>query len=516
MRQDSLNRPERSIPDAVLYWWLPLAYTLCFCACSTLQVFFFDVNDWDFSYFLTQPWRIAQGWDAAVPFADSVSVDVFWAHHLTGLGFLLAPLFRIFPSPYTLALLHACACGLTAFALPRLVRQIYADFAPAQDRESRLRWSALCLLVIFFFFQPYLGAFRYATHYTTLVSPLTFWAVLWLHQRRMTRFWLCCCVICLAQERAVVTVCCLGMYAFLLLGERRLGVALCALSCLLFFGAVKVALPWLREWAGCADTGYAFQNGLAPLAMLPEKGRFLAVCLLCTLGLPLCGRRAAAAALCALPLLAMALVSNREGMFDFWHHYHDIAAVFLLCAMAYGLLRLQERLPARHWKRLFALGTLVYCVAHVASPYQASQPVVRSAMLLTLPHADELRRLNDDIRVFDNLPEHVALYVQSGLGPRLSLHKNRYLACATAIKQAAAHVSLMALSPLCGQYELGGSYAEIAAMADAAPGLTLLADTGRLRIYASERLCAEAPGVAAGLRRSLEPRRHLPPASSWP
>lgn len=101
--------------------------------------------------------------------------------------------------------------------------------------------------------------------------------------------------------------------------------------------------------------------------------------------------------------------------------------------------------------------------------------------------------LNRDIRVFDDLPENVSLYVQSGLGPRLALHKFRYLACKKLLPQAADESSVVVFSPVCGQYALGGSYAEVMALADSLPGLQLIKDNGRLRIYVSERLAAAEP-----------------------
>ncbi len=467
--------------------------------CSILQVYFFNVNDWDFSYFITQPWRIANGWDAAVPFATAFDGGAFYAHHFTPIAFLLAPFVGLLPSPFTLAVLHACSAGLLAFVLPRLVRQIYRDFAG--DLRQQWRWTAFFTLFVFFCFAPYLGAFRYSTHYTTLVTPFAALAVLCLHQRRFRLAALCCLLVLMAQERAAVGVFGIGMYAFLLLKQRRLGVCLCAVSCIWFFAAVKLALPLLRIYSGNAQAGYAFQGALQPTALLGEKAVFLGKILCATFFLPLCGRRAALAALSALPIIAVSLASNRLGMLTFSFHYQDIPSVFFLLSMSYGVLWIQRHLRAVQWKKLLAGALLCYCVVTLATATRENNPLVRAGRLLTNPEARELRTLNQDIKIFDALPENVMLYVQSGLGPRLALHKNRFVACRQILARAADEAGIVVFSPICGQYMLGGSYKEVTALADSLPGLQMVRDNGRLRIYVSGKLAAMEPSFVERLKK---------------
>ena len=475
--------------EKILLWWLPSIYALIFCCATLLQVYFFNVNDWDYSYFITQSWRIANGWDWCVPFADAGGAP-FYAHHFTPFSALLAPLMGLFPSPFTLAVLHACSAGLLAFILPRFVRQIYRDFAG--DQQAQWYWTAAFLLLIFGVFAPYLGAFRYASHYTTLVTPFVALSLLCLHQRRFRMAALCCLLVLVAQERASVAVFGIGMYAFMLLKQRRLGVCLCAISCIWFFGAVKVALPLLRIFAGHVSE-YAFASSVQPSAIWQEKMIFLIKLFCLTLFLPLCGRRAAQAALCAFPVLAVSLISDRESMMTFSFHYQDIPSVFLLLSMAYGCLWLQGHIRAGLWKPLFASTLVIYCLLSQVTSAGIYTPLRLMASLLTNPDMPSRVALNRDIRVFDDLPENVSLYVQSGLGPRLALHKFRYLACKKLLPQAADESSVVVFSPVCGQYALGGSYAEVMALADSLPGLQLIKDNGRLRIYVSERLAAAEP-----------------------
>ena len=78
---------------------LPLVFALCFLAGSLLQIWAFVLNDGDFSYFLTQPWRVWNFGDWNVPFAENQDGAPFHAHHLTPFSALLAPVIGLFGAP---------------------------------------------------------------------------------------------------------------------------------------------------------------------------------------------------------------------------------------------------------------------------------------------------------------------------------------------------------------------------------------------------------------------------------
>ncbi|MBO4313939.1 MAG: DUF2079 domain-containing protein [Desulfovibrio sp.] len=504
--------PSPWFSDRFLFFWMPLIMTLCFCACSVAKIYFFDVNDWDFSYFLTQPWRIFNFHDAEVPFADQLSGDVFWAHHLSLYGFLLAPFLGLLPSPYTLGLIHALACSLTAFIVPRLVFEIHRNYFNEMENPISWRHTAFAILCIFFFFQPYLGAFNYATHYTTLASPFVALCVLFLHRKEFPKAFLCCALVCAAQERAIVGLFCIGLYAMFILGYRKTGIVLCILSTVLFFSATQFLLPFLRRLSACDSTAYYFQNQIAPFAAIDTKSMFFVLLLTFTLFLPLCGRKAFLSFLCAFPMFSMGLVSNREGMIKFWHHYHDIPTIFLICSMIFGIFWIQKKIseskkPALIYRNLtkFLLTLpLIYFVIYISLPYFSCQPVFKTVHLLTADNASDLIRLNHDIRPFDAIPEDIHIYAQSGLGPRISLHKYRYLACRQNLSEAVAHPSLIAFSPLVDDYFIGDSYTDTIQQADETKGLSLIVDNGRLRIYASAALTESAPQVIQQIRKGIQ------------
>lgn len=475
-----------------ILWYLPLVYGIFFFLGSFLQLRYFVLNDWDFSYFLTQPWRIAQGLDWDVPFAREVDGAPFWAHHFTPLSFFLAFLLRLFPSEYTLSFLHAGSVTAVAFLLPRLTREIYGKDADS----SRWLWGACCLLLIFFLYRPYISAWSRQTHYTTLVSPFLALALLCLHKGWRTGAVLCALVVCLGQERASVAVFGLGMYAALLLREKKLGLAFCALSTLWFFGATQLLLPLLRAHAGAASTTYIMAGRLDIMACWPQKIGYLLWLCVFSCFLPFCGKKALLCASCALPNIAMSLVSNTTGMYDLKGQYEDLPAIFLLLSMAYGLHQLQTLLPARQWRRLFAGGTCLYWLAILTSTSGWYTAPVTCGRLLTAPGRAALETLNKEIAPLQaELPPNIVLYAQTGLGPRVSFHANRRLLHSDILLQP-LHNTIIALSPLCGSFQLNTSVANAIHLADGHKDLVLLHGSKQLRVYASKDVPATWPELA--------------------
>ena len=528
---DALRQKEASgrclMAERLVLWWIPAAMTAFFLFLAYLKIRYFQVNDWDFSYFLTQPWRIFQGLDAKTPFAGAYSED-FYAVHFTPLSLVLAPVIGLLPSAYTLAALHALATGFMSFLLPRLARAVSLNLDADNDRGEWL-WVAAFLLGIFLFFPPWTSAFNYMTHYTTLASPFVALALLCLLKSRPALrgvsslslslsplFYLSCLMLLLAQERASVAIFGIGMFAFLLAGRPRLGLALCLLSACWFFGVVKLLLPFLRKWAGLSD-GYFFGRYLMPLALLPQKIRFLLDFLPMTLFLPLCGKKAFLSALCALPVLGVSLASSRAGMISFHFMYQDLVTPFLFVSMVYGcfwVARQGRRFASlqKRWVLVSALALLlaVYAVMTQQSKVGYTTPFSIYRSLVNHEQRTALDALNEDIRIFDKLPEDVMFYAQSGLGPRLALRRHRYLARESHLEKAASEKSVLAFSPICGAYHMGNdtkpdnvAYAEAMAKADRTPGLSLLGDNGRLRVYAGRRFLEEEPDLAREMAARL-------------
>lgn len=455
-----------------VHYGIPLALTFACVIASLADLYAFRVNDWDFSYFSVLPWNLGNGYGWHVPFHELDSGIPFYAHHWQPFALFLVPFLTLFDSPYTLSVLHGLALGTWFFLLPIFIRQVYGEDGRKDYLKTALFWE-----LVLFVYLPFLGAWRYQTHLTTLVSPAIFLAVLSLHRRRFG--WACfwCILLACGQERSSVAVFSIGMYAFLLLKQYRLGFSLCFASAAYFIGVVKVLFPFLR-----GGESYAFSGAIHPFYEIPQKIYFLFQYILCTFCLPLAGKRAFLTALCSLPVLGIGLVSNRGSMYAFAHHYQDISAPFFLMAGVYGLLWIQK-LPL--WRRFSRKAVLCCCVLLIALSFtfgRFSHPLVHLGFVVTDPRLDQYTTLHDELKRLLDTSQGKMLFVQSGIGPLVSLRENRYSLSVNNDLKRDYSGSYVAISHLCGVYSFE-NYEVLKNGLDENDTLELVHDSGVMRVY---------------------------------
>lgn len=469
-----------NISPRAVFLYVP-AMLGCICTfVSVLQVYYFQVNDWDFSYFLHIPWSIAQGTGLVAPFALAFELP-FYAHHATPLIAVLAPLFALFPSPYFLAILHGLAISACFFLVPVLVREI----AHSLGKTNYL--GVACFLVLLLFcYKPFMAAWRYETHMTTLVIPCVFGALILLHRGKMWGVGLCCLALLLAQERAAVTVAGIGMYAFLVLRMYRLGIILCCFASVYFFTVIKVYFPYVRSALG-SPVGYAFSGAIQPLHEVPLKLMYLVKLCLFTLGLPFAGKKAFLTALCALPVLGVNIISSRSSMYAFSHHHQDLLTAFMLASAAYGIFYMLDYVgeckclsnTLMRKKLLSVVACLCLVVSFVATRFQ--HPAGLISGLLQNPRLTDIGQLNADIEPILALEKTIPIYSQSSIGPRIALRHNRFTLTSD-ILHSAFSKSVIVISPLLGTYMLG-EYVQAEQSLRSNPSLTLVAESPRLLIF---------------------------------
>ena len=491
--------------NAVL-WYVPLIWAALFICGSVLQMRSFIINDSDFSYFLTQIWRVWNGWDWCTPFADVYEGKPFYAHHCTPLTALLAPLIGPWKSPYALSVLHGAASGFMAFLLPRVVRVIHLKAGDSNDSVNWI-WTAGIMLTLFFFFRPVLTPWSRQAHYTTIVAPVLMLAVLMLHQRRWWALALCCILVCMAQERAAPSIFCLGMYAGLLLGLWKPAGLMCGFSGLWFITATQVWLPYMRRFAGAGD-GYAFSGYVSVSGQWGNKLSYFFRLLAYAGFAPLAGKKALLCLVCTAPYLAMVAVSKYPMMWDMAGQYEDLPGVFLLLSVCYAIIWAQEKLRPQIWKK--ALPALCGCMVAIMLATQTGwyNPAVTTVRLLTAPNRSALAELRGELSRLPDFPPGVTVWAQSGLGPHVFYPYRRY---AADIRRMGGPLrqSVVLISPLAGTARLTGGdgdrvdseYAAGKAFFDAHPDLVRVKDAGALVVYVSKDILDSQPEMVAALRR---------------
>ena len=422
---------------------VPLLLSLTALAGALLKVYGFDPNDWDYGIFSNLLWNFAHGNGWRMSLYEGQARVLFLADHLALLVPLLAPFFILFPSPYTFSVLHGLAFSAVFFLVPFFVREVWKhggrdDYLPA----------ALFLMLALLNFPGFWRAWSYQSHMTTLVMPFLLASLIALHRKSLVWAVLFCLIVTLAQERASVALFGVGMYALFITKNHRLGLALCIFSTVYFFAAIKLAIPFF------SGQGYLYSDAIQPFHDLDRKAWFLSMLFLFWFFLPLIGKRAFLAACCALPLLGLGLVSNREPMYSlFWAHYNDLPSIFFLAAATFGVLRLSEEKWFQQIPR--AVVTLLACACLLISfAYFVSIGTSRLmpvSFLATWRPDPAIAQLNADLAAYSRLHPDVKVYASSGIGPRLSMRKHRYVLTLEAAEKH-FNASMVFIAPNKGMY----------------------------------------------------------------
>jgi len=397
----------------IVHLIVPLLLSMMALAGALLRVYSFNVNDYDYAIFSNLFWNFAHdnGW--RVSLYEGQARVLFLADHLDLLFPLLAaPFYILFPSPYTYSVLHSLAFTAVFFLVPIFVREVWK-----QDGREDYLPAALFLLLALSLFRGFCTAWAFQAT-TTLAMPFLLASLIALHRKKLAWVVLFCLLMALTQERASVAVFGVGMYALFITKNYRLGLALCAFSAVYFFTAVKLVIPFF------SGQGYMYSSNIQPLHDLDKKAWFLFRFFALWFFLPLLSKRALWAVCCALPLLGLALVSNRLGMYSFQHHYQDLQSIFFLAASTFGLLRLSE---ARWFRRLPRSVLALLACACLIFAYHNSKSYVPARLLVKWSPKPEIIQLNTELSTYSRLAPDIRVYASSGIGPRFSMRKHRYV-----------------------------------------------------------------------------------------
>ncbi|MDL2279573.1 DUF2079 domain-containing protein [Desulfovibrio sp. OttesenSCG-928-G11] len=461
-----------------LHLLLPSALSFLAMAGALNSVYIFEPNDYDYSIFSNLLWNFAHGNGWLMSLYAGSAREFFLADHLTLLVPVLAPFFYAFPSPYTLAVIHAAAFSATYFLVPFFVRAVWIQ----SGRQDYLAPASFLLLALFLS-KAFSAAWACQSHMTTIATPFLLCALLALHSKKIWGCVLCCLILALAQERAATAVFGVGAYAFLLTGHRRLGFLLCASSFLYFLLAVKVLIPHFN-----AAGAYLYDDFLAPFHNLERKGLFLWQFLLMWFFLPFCGKRAFCAALCAMPIISLGLLSNRPTMSGFYHHYQDLPSIFLFAASVHGLLWLTGK------RRLAGLPGAALLIAAICALCWSAEESKELLPFAALSRPAGTERLNEAIAPYAAIDPDISIYASSGIGPRLSLRERRYPISPERAARAFSS-SLVVIAPTLDMYPHATADKILSALSDNT-SLYLVDAAGPLVVYASNDLArSRLPGA---------------------
>ncbi|SBV97490.1 membrane hypothetical protein [uncultured delta proteobacterium] len=461
---------------ACVHIGLPCIFAGIIITASVYCVYAF-LMPFDFGLFTNIIWNFAQGdgWHASF-YEGQVRVNFLADHIALYIPFLSLPM-RLFPSPYTLAVIHGIAVSSVYFLLPLLVREIWRE----AGRNDYLK-AALFLLFALFVNKAFNSAWRYPAHMTTLSMPFILAAMIALHRKSLVFAAIWCICLIMAQERAAVAVFGVGMYAAAITGNIRFGAALCFLSTGYFFAVVKIISPSFYGEQG----SYLYASMIDPFFDIKDKLVYVINLFFYLFFLPLAGRRALTAASCAGPVIALALISSRPYMYTIGSHYNDLQSMFLIAASAHGLLWLTAkpwfaRLP-RYAVCLLALA----CLAYSAKYARHTLPVQHFARM---DAPEFVQPLDAAIKTYADIPPEVTAFITDRLearfAPRKKVMELSYARAGRPFSSSMVFFSDRAYT----KYTV--PVAEFIATLDKNPTLRLVSATEFLRVYASKDLAPQ-------------------------
>jgi uncharacterized membrane protein len=320
------------------------AYAAGFATLSVLRNHAFETGRFDLGNMVQAVWSTAHGHPLRVTNLQGEQVSRL-AAHVDPILVLLAPLWRIWPSPDMLLVVQAIAVAAGAFPVFELARKHLGS-------ERAALGFALVYLV--------LPATQWLTlnefHPVALACPLLLFAFRYLDDDRLVPFVIFALLAAAAKEEIALVVAGFGVWYALTRPHRTAGAAIVAAGALWFGLAVGVVVPHFNHGGtssfysryrevGGSPGGVLRTAATHPLRILDKAFDGRSLRYLADLAIPLAGLFLAAplVLVAALPELALNLLSSTKTQTSIHFHYTAGLIPPLVVASVLGAARLSRR-----------------------------------------------------------------------------------------------------------------------------------------------------------------------------
>ncbi len=180
-------------------WSMIGLYITFFSVVSFLKYRAFSYNDFDLAIHAQTLWNI---WHSSI-YSSILGID-FLGNHSHLIIFLLAPVYKLFPHPFTLLFLQSCALGVAAYPVFLLARTFFS---------SRLA-VVISLLYLLYPALGYVNLFEF--HPTVFATLFLSFSLLYFIQNKFIKFLIFTVLSLLCQENIALVFIMLGIYALIL------------------------------------------------------------------------------------------------------------------------------------------------------------------------------------------------------------------------------------------------------------------------------------------------------------
>ena len=292
---------------------------------------------------------------------------------------------------------------------------------------SRRQWLVLGILILYLLYRPMLSALWSQFHPSTLGMPLVAGVILCLHRRKDGVLAILIFFLLMTKEMGALSVLGLSIYAWMVLGRKRVSLVLAVVSAIYAAVVLGVVMPHFR------DNSWGHLGRVDPVGHLSQKVHYFWR-LVVPLGfLPFFGWRAL---LAAAPLICLNLATGFEPQFSLKFHYDDQSSVFWIVAAAHGARRvaslfsggsagwtlsqrsmLQRSIPFLSKTSKWILPALIILIiACLGITYRGRSPIEEARRVWPTPAVREIHR---QLTKYQNLAAEIPIVAQSSLGPHL-------------------------------------------------------------------------------------------------
>jgi uncharacterized membrane protein len=412
---------------AAVVWTAIVLYVVLFGYLTVLKHEAFETTAFDLGNMDQAVWNSLRG--RFLPFTNWGEEGTRLAYHVDPILILISPLYLIYSDPRTLLVLQTVVIALGAWPIYLLARE-----------RLGTGLAALVFPLSYLLFPALQAANLFDFHPTTLVAGLFPYAFYFLEKRRYALFFVLAVLIICCKEEMSLLVVMLGLYAFLLQRNWRVGSACIALGVVWFVAAVYVIIPHYNPEGSSPYLGAYEHLGQGPVGIIKtaftdpaaivrtlltrEKLVYLRDLFLPVVFLSLLAPQVLA--LC-LPTLGIILLSSDPQVYTLekFHYPAPLVPVVVLSAV-YGTAFLSRRLsakwhvPGKRWTFVISgfvlLCTLLYHGARGFTPLGGN---------FTLPEVTDHDRLAQELIAL--VPQEAVVSAQSRLNPHLSQRERIYM-----------------------------------------------------------------------------------------
>ncbi len=210
------------------YFYFMLAavgiYSVVFSYLSIIRYESFSASVYDLGIMIQTVWNTSQGWILQESVNMGKPMMRFWMAHWEFIYLPIAVVYRVFSHPYTLLILQTMIVSLGAIPVFRL----------AQDKLKN-SFAALVFSLSYLLYPAIQNANLFDVHGVTFAAPFLLFAFYYLQKRKIGLFALFAVIAISCREDSALLIFMMGIYAFFILKEKKLGVIVAIVGFSWFF-----------------------------------------------------------------------------------------------------------------------------------------------------------------------------------------------------------------------------------------------------------------------------------------